>query len=63
MGRSSIAISAIGSRMSSHDDLDADASLQDEVRLAANTLIEAVAAKRSGKLLSVKPKAPVTRQK
>ena len=48
---------------SSHDDLDADASLQDEVRLAANTLIEAVAAKRSGKLLSVKPKAPVTRQK
>lgn len=48
---------------SSHDDLDTDASLQDEVRLAAGTLIEAVAAKRSGTLLSVKPKAPVTRQK
>lgn len=46
-----------------HDDLDVDTALQGEVRLAARTLIDAVAAKRSGKHVTVKPNAPATRQK
>jgi multimeric flavodoxin WrbA len=46
----------------SHDDLDADTAFQDEVRLAARTLIDAVAAKRAGKYVAVNPATPATRQ-
>jgi hypothetical protein len=39
----------------SHAELDADTAIQDEVRFAARTLIEAVKAKRAGKLVAPTP--------
>src|SRR5262249_53723142 len=46
-----------------HEALDADAALQDEVRNAARTLIEAVTAARAGKLLEAGAQLPQPRQK
>jgi multimeric flavodoxin WrbA len=47
----------------SHADLDADTSLQDEVRNAARTLLEGVQAKLAGKLVSAGQNLPEPRQK
>ncbi len=46
----------------SHAELDADIAIQDEVRLAARTLVAAVTAKRNGKLAAV-PETAAPRQK
>ena len=46
----------------SHAELDVDIAIQDEVRLAARTLVEAVTAKRNGKLIAV-PEMAAPRQK
>ncbi len=47
----------------SHDDLDTDTAIQDEVRIVAQTLIAAVAAQRSGQLADAKPTITPPRQK
>jgi multimeric flavodoxin WrbA len=47
----------------SHEELDADTAIQDEVRRAACTLAEATQAARTGKLLAVTPNSPPPRQK
>ena len=47
----------------SHADLDADTSLQDEVRNGAHTLLEGVQAKLAGKLVSAGQNLPEPRQK
>lgn len=46
----------------SHAELDADTAIQDEVRLAARTLVEAITAKRAGKLTAV-PEMTAPREK
>ncbi|WP_018009740.1 flavodoxin family protein [Sinorhizobium medicae] len=48
---------------SSHDELDADEAVQEEVRNAARTLVEAVTAKRAGKLASPGKELSAPRQK
>jgi multimeric flavodoxin WrbA len=47
----------------SHDALDKDEAIQEEVRNAARTLVEAVQARRSGHLVSAGEDLPRTRQK
>lgn len=47
----------------SHEDLDADTALQEEVRIAARTLADAVAAQRSGRNAAHRPKRAPLRQK
>lgn len=47
----------------SHQALDADTALQEEVRLAARTLLNAVAAKRAGKRAAAAPELRAPRQK
>jgi multimeric flavodoxin WrbA len=47
----------------SHDELDADQALQDEVRIAARTLLDAVLAKRSGRYAGNRPERALPRQK
>jgi multimeric flavodoxin WrbA len=47
----------------SHDELDQDKAIQDEVRNAARTLLEAVVAKRSGQLVAAGEDLPEPRQK
>lgn len=47
----------------SHDELDGDRAIQDEVRNAARTLLEAVRAKRAGNLIEAGEGLPEPRQK
>jgi multimeric flavodoxin WrbA len=47
----------------SHDDLDADTAIQEEVRIVARTLIAGIAAQRSGQLVEAAPSLPSPRQK
>jgi multimeric flavodoxin WrbA len=47
----------------SHEELDADTAVQEEVRRAAATLAEATQAARAGKLVAVTPNGPPPRQK
>jgi hypothetical protein len=47
----------------SHDELDADTAIQEEVRIVAQTLIAAIAAQRSGQLADAKPAIAPPRQK
>jgi multimeric flavodoxin WrbA len=47
----------------SHEELDADEAVQEEVRNAARTLVEAVMAKRAGKLVSAGGELSQPRQK
>jgi hypothetical protein len=47
----------------SHDDLDADEAVQEEVRNAARTLLEGVRAKRSGRWVMAGESLPQPRQK
>lgn len=47
----------------SHEELDADEAVQEEVRNAARTLVEAVSAKRAGKLVSAGRQLSAPRQK
>ena len=47
----------------SHQELDADEAVQEEVRNAARTLVEAVMLKRAGKLVSAGGELPAPRQK
>jgi multimeric flavodoxin WrbA len=47
----------------SHDELDADLAVQEEVRNAARALLEAVLAKRAGKLVSAGERLHEPRQK
>jgi multimeric flavodoxin WrbA len=47
----------------SHDELDADPAVQEEVRNAARALLEAVLAKRAGKLVSAGERLHEPRQK
>jgi hypothetical protein len=47
----------------SHDALDADEAIQDEVRNAARTLLEAVQARKAGKLISPGEELAQPRQK
>ena len=48
---------------SGHHDLDEDITVQEEVRVAAQTLVDAVKLKRSGKFGTVNPKIQPPRQK
>jgi hypothetical protein len=47
----------------SHQELDVDAAVQDEVRNAARTLLEAVVAKREGRMASAGDQLRPPRQK
>ena len=47
----------------SHDDLDADEALQEEVRNAARTLVEGVKANRAGELVAAGQDLTAPRQK
>ena len=47
----------------SHDELDADTAIQEEVRNAARTLLEAVTAKRSGQFVAAGEELSPPRQK
>jgi hypothetical protein len=47
----------------SHDELDADQAIQEEVRNAARVLLEAIGAKRSGKQISAGEHLVQPRQK
>jgi hypothetical protein len=47
----------------SHHDLDEDTTLQEEVRVAAQTLVNVVRLKRSGKFGPANPKVVPPRQK
>jgi hypothetical protein len=47
----------------SHDELDADAAVQEEVRNAARTMLDAVLAKRAGRLVSAGAAIEDPRQK
>jgi multimeric flavodoxin WrbA len=47
----------------SHAELDADEAIQEEVRNAARTLLEAIVAKRSGRVVSAGESLTAPRQK
>jgi hypothetical protein len=47
----------------SHDELDADTAIQEEVRNAARTLLEGVMAKRSGQFVAAGEELSSPRQK